>query len=131
MHGPGKLHVHSFLESSVASLVPWVHQINHLELLTMSVDLNAELNAIRTMIVTLKDDIIRQRDAVSISSVNTYKICSICFTPFCNFPLEETEGEAGETGGKIERREGKLKKQVVGDGEIVVNEKISTRQQAE
>ena len=75
--------------------------------------------------------IFTQRDAVSISSVNTYKICSICFTPFCNFPLEETEGEAGETGGKIERREGKLKKQVVGDGEIVVNEKVLTRQQAE
>ena len=38
----------------------------------MSVDLNAELNAFRAMIVTLKDDIIRQRDAVSISSINTY-----------------------------------------------------------
>jgi hypothetical protein len=37
----------------------------------MSIDLNAELNAFRTMIVTLKDDIIRQRDAVSISSINT------------------------------------------------------------
>ena len=44
--------------------------MNHLELLTMSVDLNAELNAFRAMIVTLKDDIIRQRDAVSISSIN-------------------------------------------------------------
>ena len=37
----------------------------------MSVDLNAELNAFRAMIVTLKDDIIRQRDAVSASSINT------------------------------------------------------------
>ena len=37
----------------------------------MSIDLNAELNAFRAMIVTLKDDIIRQRDAVSISSINT------------------------------------------------------------
>ena len=56
----------------VGTLVPSVHQINHLELLTMSVDLNAELNAFRAMIVTLKDDIIRQRDAVSISSINTH-----------------------------------------------------------
>jgi hypothetical protein len=55
----------------VGTLVPSVHQINHLELLTMSVDLNAELNAFRAMIVSLKDDIIRQRDAVSISSINT------------------------------------------------------------
>ena len=47
----------------VGSLVPSVHRINHLELLTMSVDLNAELNAFRATIVTLKDDIIRQRDA--------------------------------------------------------------------
>ena len=37
----------------------------------MSVDLNAELNDFRAMIVTLKDDIIRQRDAVSASSINT------------------------------------------------------------
>jgi hypothetical protein len=55
----------------VGTLVPSVHQINHLELLTMSIDLNAELNAFRAMIVTLTDDIIRQRDAVSISSINT------------------------------------------------------------
>ena len=55
----------------VGTLVPSVHQINHLELLTMSIDLNVELNAFRAMIVTLKDDIIRQRDAVSISSINT------------------------------------------------------------
>ena len=57
---------------NVGSLVPSVHQINHLELLTMSVDLDAELNAFKAMIVTLKDDIIRQRDAVSISSINTF-----------------------------------------------------------
>ena len=37
----------------------------------MSVDLNAELNAVRAMIVILKGDIIPQRDAVSISSINT------------------------------------------------------------
>ena len=55
----------------VGSLVPSVHQIIHLELLTMTVDLNAELNVFRTMIVILKDDMIRQRDAVSISAINT------------------------------------------------------------
>ena len=37
----------------------------------MFVDLNAELCAFKAVIVTLKDDIIRQRDAVSISSTNT------------------------------------------------------------
>ena len=55
----------------VGTLVPLVHQINHLERLTMSVDLNSELNVIRAMIVTLKDDTIRQRDAVSNSFINT------------------------------------------------------------
>ena len=37
----------------------------------MSIDLNAELNEFKAMVVTLKDDILRQRDAVNVSTINT------------------------------------------------------------
>ena len=37
----------------------------------MSIDLHAELNEFQAMVVTLKDDILRQRDAVSVSTINT------------------------------------------------------------
>ena len=40
----------------------------------MSIDLNAELNEFKAMVVTLKDDILRQRDAVSVSTINTINI---------------------------------------------------------
>ena len=37
----------------------------------MSIDLNAELNEFKAMVVNLKDDILRQRDAVNVSTINT------------------------------------------------------------
>ena len=37
----------------------------------MSIDLHAELNEFKAMVVTLMDDILRERGAVDVSTINT------------------------------------------------------------